>query len=170
MEYTAPITDMLFMLHHVGGMESARREGWLEEPGDDMLEALLDQAGKFAAEQLAPLNATGDREGARIENGQVYTPRGFREAYRSWIEGGWNAVTAPEEWGGSGMPCTVGTALMEMWTSANMGFSTAPVLTQGAIHVMLSHADDRLRQLYLPKLVSGEWTATMSLTEPQAGS
>ena len=170
MEYTAPVNDMLFMLRHVGGMDAARREGWLDEPGDDMLEALLDQAGRFAAEQLAPLNATGDREGARIENGQVRTPQGFREAYRSWIEGGWNAVTAPEEWGGSGMPCTVGTALMEMWTSANMGFSTAPVLTQGAIHVMLSHADNSLRQIYLPKLVSGEWTATMSLTEPQAGS
>ena len=168
--YTAPVNDMLFMLRHLGGMDAARREGWLDEPGDDMLEALLDQAGRFAAEQLAPLNATGDREGARIENGQVRTPQGFREAYRSWIEGGWNAVTAPEEWGGSGMPCTVGTALMEMWTSANMGFSTAPVLTQGAIHVMLSHADDSLRQIYLPKLVSGEWTATMSLTEPQAGS
>ena len=170
MDYTAPVNDMLFMLRHVGGMDAARREGWLDEPGDEMLEALLDQAGRFAAEQLAPLNATGDREGARIENGQVYTPQGFREVYRSWIEGGWNAVTAPEEWGGSGMPCMVGTALMEMWTSANMGFSTAPVLTQGAIHVMLSHADDLLRQIYLPKLVSGEWTATMSLTEPQAGS
>ena len=90
MEYTAPINDMLFMLHHVGGMDAARREGWLDEPGDDMLEALLDQAGRFAAEQLAPLNATGDREGARIENGQVYTPQGFRggvqELDRGWLE------------------------------------------------------------------------------------
>jgi butyryl-CoA dehydrogenase len=170
MTYAAPVEEMLFVLRHVAGLDRARAEGWLEAPDDSFIEAMLEQAGQFAAERWAVLNQSGDRQGARFDAGSVRTPDGFAPAYRDWIEGGWNGVTAPEAFGGMGLPVAFGSALMEIWTSANMGFATCPVLTLGAIDALSEHGSAALQGAYLPRLVSGEWTATMNLTEPQAGS
>lgn len=170
MAYVAPVEELVFTLRHVAGLDEARREGWAGELDEDALRALLEEAGGFAAGRLAPLDRVGDRDGARFEGGTVRMPPGFREAYQDWVAGGWNAVTAPERWGGAGLPLMLGTALMEIWTSANMAFALGPVLTQSAAEVLEASAPPALREAWLPKLVTGEWTATMNLTEPQAGS
>lgn len=170
MDYTPPIADMLFTLRHIAGLDAVLAEGLFPELDADTVEALLEQAGSFAGGVLGPLNRVADTCGIRFADGVVRTPEGFADAYRQWTEAGWNAVAAPEAWGGSGLPVLVNTATMEMWTSACMAFAMGPVLTQAAVDTLLDHADDTLRALYLPKLVSGAWTATMNLTEPQAGS
>jgi alkylation response protein AidB-like acyl-CoA dehydrogenase len=170
MTYEAPVGEMLHTLRHVAGLDAARRDGWLDAPDDEAIAAMLDQAGSFAAGRLATINLSGDRQGARFEAGTVRMPDGFAAAYGDWAAGGWNGVTAPEAFGGAGLPVLLGTALMEIWTSANMSFGLCPVLTHGAIEALAEHAAPALREAYLPKLVSGEWTATMNLTEPQAGS
>jgi alkylation response protein AidB-like acyl-CoA dehydrogenase len=161
---------MMFTLRHMAGLDSARDAGWLDIPEDAAIEAMLEQAGSFASARLAPLNVPGDREGARLQDGVVRMPQGFAAAYRDWAEGGWNGVCAPEAFGGAGLPVLVGTALMEIWTSANMSFGLSPVLTQGAIDALVAHGTPALQAAWLGRLVSGEWTATMNLTEPQAGS
>jgi alkylation response protein AidB-like acyl-CoA dehydrogenase len=170
MTYLAPVEEMLFVMRHVAGLDVARRVGWLAAPDDDAIAAMLEQAGQFAADRWAVLNQPGDREGAVYDRGAVRTPKGFAAAYRDWIAGGWNGVTAPEAFGGAELPVLLGSALMEIWTSANMGFATCPVLTHGAVDALLAHASPALQERYLGRLVSGEWTATMNLTEPQAGS
>ena len=170
MSYTAPVETMLFTLRHVAGLDAARAEGWLAEPDDAALAALLEAAGAFATAELAPLNRVGDMHGARFADGAVTMPPGFAAAYRRWTAGGWNAVCASESAGGAGLPEAVGVALLEIWTSACMAFALNPLLTQAGVEVMQHFAPPELRALYLPKLVSGEWTATMNLTEPQAGS
>jgi acyl-CoA dehydrogenase len=168
--YRAPVEDIEFTLEHIAGLGTARQEGLFGDLDRDLVHAMLEQAGAFATGVLSSLNRVGDAAGVAYADGEVRMPSGFPDAYRQWAEAGWNAVAAPEAWGGSGLPVMLNTAGIEMFTSACMAFGLAPVLTQGAVDALLAHGDEALKQLYLPKLVSGQWTATMNLTEPQAGS
>ena len=169
-EFKPPLADMAFVLEeHVRIAELAGLPG-LGEVSPDLMKAVLDGAGQLAAQVIAPLDRSGDREGARIENGQVVQAEGFGEAYRQYIEGGWNSLPFAPEHGGQGLPQALATPVRELVQSANLSFSLCPLLTQGAIDALLQHADEKLRQTYLAKMVSGEWAGTMNLTEPQAGS
>lgn len=160
MSWHPPIDDILFALTRVAGVEMA----------DDELRAILEEAGRLAAETIAPLDRDADRIGARWRDGRVTTPPGFRDGYAAWCAGGWHGVSQPEAFGGAGLPTAVGTAVMELLTGASMAFSTLPVLTQAAADCLEMHADATLKARYLPQLVAGTWTASMCLTEPQAGS
>ena len=167
--YTAPVKDMQFVLHEVLNVTESRTPGYADLERD-FTEAVLNEAGKVASGVLAPLNATGDREGCRLENGVVYTPKGFKEAFATIKEGGWNGLDLPEEFGGQGMPYLLGTAVGEMMVSANMAFNMYQGLTHGAISAILAHGSDAQKATYLPKMVSLDWTGTMNLTEPHAGT
>lgn len=169
-EYQAPIKDMLFVLEELAGLEQVRQLPPWSEIGLDLVEEILNQNARFSAEVLSPLNWSGDREGSRWQDGTVRTPAGFREAYRQFVEGGWNALQFPEDFGGQGLPKVVATPVMEMWKSANLSFSLCPLLTGGAIEALLLRGTDAQKALYLPKMIAGDWTGTMNLTEPQAGS
>jgi acyl-CoA dehydrogenase len=166
MVYRAPVADMLFTMTHAAGM----RADVYPDLADGAAQSILDEAAKMAEGALAPLFRIGDTQGARFENGAVRTAPGWREAYAQWIAGGWMGVTAREEHGGMGLPHLLNAACLEMWNGANMAFALAPLLSLGAIEALAAHGDDGLRALYLPRIVSGEWPATMNLTEPQAGS
>ncbi len=168
--YTAPLADMRFVLQEVAGLPEVA--GWpgYEEATPDLVEAVLEEAGKLASEVLAPLNYTGDQQGCQFENGVVRTPPGFKEAYRQYVEGGWNAIAFDPDYGGQGLPWTLATPIQEMWHAANMSFALCPLLTQGAVELLQAHGTEAQKALYLPKLISGEWAGTMNLTEPQAGS
>ena len=170
MSYRAPIADILFAMVHEAGADFGRKDGVYADLGDGFAEATLAEAGKFAENVLAPLNRIGDKEGAKFESGKVRAAPGFAEAYRQWASGGWNAITGPSEYGGMDLPVLLNTACIEIWNAANMAFSLCPLLTLGAIEALQSHAAEALKAVYLEKLVSGEWTGTMNLTEPQAGS
>ena len=135
-----------------------------------MADAVLEEAGRFANDRLAPLNRVGDQTGSKLKDGVITTPPGWKEAYRDWAEAGWNGLPAPVDFGGQGLPMLVQAACIEMWNSANMAFALGPLLTAGAIEALDKHGADHLKETYLPKLVSGEWMGTMNLTEPQAGS
>ena len=165
MTYRAPVADILFTLTTVAVAPGAEPP----LPADD-LAAVLDEAARFAEDRVAPLDRTSDTVGASWVDGEVTTPPGFREAYADWAAAGWNATSLPEEFGGSGLPTAVGTAAMEMLTSACLALSTLPVLSQGATDAIEAHASEALKTKYLPNLVAGTWTGTMNLTEPQAGS
>ena len=169
-DYAAPIADMRFVLNEIVGLDEIAGLPGYEEATPDLVDAVLEEAGKLAAEQLAPLNYSGDREGAVYENGVVRAPSGFKEAYRHYVEGGWNAVPFEPDYGGQGLPWALTTALQEMWNAANMSFAVNPLLTQGAVELLQAHGSEAQKTAYLPKLISGEWTGTMNLTEPQAGS
>jgi len=136
----------------------------------DTVDAILEEASKFASEVLDPINYSGDREGSKFSAGEVRTPKGFQDAYRKFCEGGWNALPFEAEWGGQGLPRLVSTPVQEMWKSSNMSFSLCPLLTQGAIEALLLRGSEPLKKAYLPSMVEGKWTGTMNLTEPQAGS
>jgi alkylation response protein AidB-like acyl-CoA dehydrogenase len=169
-EYVAPLKDMRFVLKHVVGLDQVNTlPGW-EEVTDDVVDAILEEAGKFASEVLSPLNMPGDKEGARWKDGVVTTPAGFKEAYWKFVNGGWGNVFAPEEYGGQGLPHVIGTPVEEMWASANIAFKLCPMLTQGAVEALHRNASAELKKRFIPKMVTGEWTGTMNLTEPQAGS
>jgi butyryl-CoA dehydrogenase len=168
--YTSPIDDILFTLRHVAGLDFVPAQGSSEGLDADLLHALLEGAGRFAETILAPANQAADREGARFEAGAVTTPADFAAIYRDWTAAGWNRISAPAEHGGAGLPLMINTAVMEMTTSAAMAFAVAPVLTHCAIDALIAHGDAALQATYLPRLVSGAWTATMNLTESQAGS
>jgi acyl-CoA dehydrogenase len=170
MSYRAPVADILFAMAHEAGADLDSKEGIYADLGGGFAEATLTEAGRFAEKVLTPLNRTGDKEGARINAGAVSAAPGFAEAYRQWREAGWNAIIGPSEFGGMGLPALLNTACIELWAAANMAFSLCPLLTFGAIEAMHSHAAEPLKARYLGKLVSGEWTATMNMTEPQAGS
>lgn len=170
MTYRAPVSDILFSMIHEAGMEPDRKDGIYVGLGDGFAEATLNEAGKFAAAVLAPLNRAGDIEGAKAQASKVTAPNGFANAYRQWAAGGWNAITGPVDFGGSDLPTLLNTACIEIWSAANVAFSLCPLLTLGAIEAMEAHATEPLKKLYLEKLVSGAWTGTMNLTEPQAGS
>jgi alkylation response protein AidB-like acyl-CoA dehydrogenase len=170
MSYRAPVADILYSLKHVAGFAAAVDEGRFGDLDLETAESVIGEAGKFATEALAPLDVVGDREGARCANGVVTTPTGFRDAYRRWAEAGWAGVTAKPEYGGMGLPQAVAAACSEMWSGASMGFALCPLLGEGAIGALEVYGDETLRTTYLGRLVSGEWTGTMNLTEPQAGS
>jgi alkylation response protein AidB-like acyl-CoA dehydrogenase len=168
--YTAPIKDMQFALRELAGLDDIARLPGYEDATNDLVDSVLDGAAKFAGEVWGPLNASGDAEGLRWHDGHVTTPKGFIEAYRQFVEAGWNGMRFPAEFGGQGLPKLVDTAVMEMWNASNMAFSMAPLLTQGAIEAVLLRGSDAQKRMYLHRMVSGEWTGTMNLTEPQAGS
>jgi acyl-CoA dehydrogenase len=168
--YRAPVSDISFTLKHVAGLSAAIESGMLGELSEDLVDAILEEAGKFATEEITPLREIGDREGARLENAEVTMPPGWKDLYHRWIGGGWNALSGPEEYGGQGLPAMIAVAALEMWNSGSMAFAIGPTLTMGAIDALERHGSDELKKHYLEKIVSGDWTATMNLTEPQAGS
>ncbi|MCI5042478.1 MAG: acyl-CoA dehydrogenase [Donghicola eburneus] len=170
MTYQAPVQEMLFLLQEICGLEELSHLPAFEEASPDMVAAILEEAGKFASEVLAPLNAVGDREGLGFADGVVSMPTGWQAAYDQLVEMGWNSPAATPEIGGMGLPVLVNTCIQEMFNAANCAFQLCPLLTQGAIEAIEGYASDALKQTYLPKLVSGEWSGTMNLTEPQAGS
>ena len=168
--YTAPLKDMKFVLNELAGMAEVAKLPGCEDATPDTVEAILEEAAKFTTGVLDPLNWTGDQEGSQWKDGAVKTPKGFKEAYKQFVEGGWNGLPLDPEWGGQGLPKLVSTPVTEMVTSANMAFSLCPLLTQGAIEALLLCGSDQLKKTFLDKMVSGAWTGTMNLTEPQAGS
>ncbi len=170
-DYRAPVNDMNFVLQQLVGMEAIAALPGYEEATPDMVAAILEEAGKLSGEVISPLNVPGDQQGVSLnEQGQVPTPAGFKEAYQQFVEGGWGSLQFNPEYGGQGMPQVLATAVQEMWQAANISWGLCPLLTQGAIEALEANADDALKSTYIPKLVSGEWTGTMNLTEPQAGS
>ena len=169
-EYRAPIRDMQFVLKELAGLEELAKLPGCEEAAPDVVDAVLEEAAKFAEEVLSPLNASGDKEGARFSEGKVTTPKGFKEAYKLFAESGWTALGSEPEWGGQGLQRLVATPVAEMWKSANHAFSLCPLLTGGAIDALVLSGSDELKKTFLEKMVTGEWTGTMNLTEPGAGS
>ncbi|MCJ2011303.1 acyl-CoA dehydrogenase [Methylobacterium sp. J-076] len=161
MSYRAPVAEMLFTLRHVAGLEGI-------DPED--AQAILTEAGRIAADVLAPLNRVGDRHGTPFADGRVTTPPGWRDAYATFTQGGWNGLSADPDHGGQGLPKAIEAACTEMWNGANLAFGLCPLLTQGGIEALSAHGAEDLKARYLEKLITGEWPATMNLTEPQAGS
>jgi alkylation response protein AidB-like acyl-CoA dehydrogenase len=168
-DYYAPVADIRFAAALAGFADVAVLPG-AEDLTGDLFDTVLEEGGKLAAGVLAPLNRVGDKQGSRLENGIVRTPDGWADAYRAFVDGGWNSVPFDPAYGGQGLPWLVATALNELWQSANMAFGLCPMLTQGAVEAISHHGSPEQKALFLPKLVSGEWTGTMNLTEPQAGS
>ena len=170
MSYQAPVDDIMHALKSVAGLDDLIERGLVGEIDEATIRAVIEEAGKFGAEVLDPLSAAGDRIGSKLSNGKVETPPGWRDAYRQFAAGGWGSLSAPEQWGGQNLPSIVATAAGEIWNSANMGFGLCPLLTLGAIDAIEAQGSDELKKTYLPKMVSGEWSGTMNLTEPHAGS
>jgi 3-(methylthio)propanoyl-CoA dehydrogenase len=168
--YLAPLADMRFALHELAGLGEVAALPGLQEVSPELVDAVLSEAAKFAQEVLDPLNRVGDREGARLTEDGVKAAPGYADAYRKFVDGGWNALAGEVRYGGQGLPHAVATAVHEIWNSANMAFCLAPMLTSGVLEAFHHHASDDQRSLFLPKLTTGEWTGTMNLTEPQAGS
>jgi acyl-CoA dehydrogenase len=170
MTYEAPIKDMLLALNHGAGLKAAVEAGHYGDFDADITAAVLEEAGKFASDVLAPLNRVGDQHGIKLHEGNVTTAPGWPDAYKRWTEAGWNAVSGPESFGGQGLPVAINAACTEIWSASNVAFGLCPLLTLSAIEALDAHGSDELKNIYLSKLVSGEWTGTMQLTEPQAGS
>ncbi len=169
--YKAPLADMQFVMNELAGLAQVVKLPGFEEADPDVVAAVLEEAAKFATNVLDPLNISGDREGSRRnEDGTVRTPTGFKDAYEQFCANGWNGLNKNPEFGGQGLPHLVATAVEEMWHSSNMAFDLCPLLTQGAIEAIERNGSDELKRTFLPKMVSGEWTGTMNLTESQAGS
>ncbi len=169
--YTAPVEDVLFLLNDVLNYGNFNNLPGFSDATPDLVEAILKEGAKFCEEVVQPLNQTGDKEGCvRHEDGTVTTPAGFRDAYAAYSEAGWGGLAADPDFGGQGLPSTIAAVLNEFFTSANMAFSMYPGLTQGAIAALTLHGSEEQKQTYLPKLVSGEWTGTMNLTEPHCGT
>ncbi|HTS53901.1 MAG TPA: acyl-CoA dehydrogenase [Burkholderiales bacterium] len=169
-EYAAPLRDMKFVIKELAGLDAVSSLPGCEEVTPDLVDAVLEEAGKFAAGVLSPLNASGDRDGCKLSDGVVSTAPGFKQAYQQFAAAGWTSLGASPEWGGQGLPHLVSAAVSEMWNAANMSFCLCPMLTSGAVNAISRHGSDQQKRMYLRKLVSGEWTGTMNLTEPQAGS
>ncbi|GAB2492530.1 acyl-CoA dehydrogenase [Pseudoxanthomonas sangjuensis] len=170
MTYVAPVKDMTFVLDQLVGMENIAQLPGLGDATADLARSVMEECARLGREVVEPLNSSGDRNPSRWENGAVSTPPGFKEAYRQYVDGGWQGISHPAEYGGQGLPKVIGTPCMEMLQSTNLAFSLCPLLTDGAIEALLTAASDEVKDLYLSKLVSGEWAGTMNLTEPQAGS
>ena len=169
-DYTAPLADLDFQLRAVGGLDHVLSLPAFAGIDADTVRQILEEGGRFAGEVLAPLNRAGDLTPAKLENGAVRTSPGFADAYRQFAAAGWNAVPFEAEHGGQGLPWLVQTALAELWNAANLAFALCPLLNNGAIEAIAAHGSPEQKRLYLPKMVAGEWTGTMNLTEPQAGS
>ncbi len=170
MSFATPIRDMRFALDQMAGFGALQRTGAYPELSDDLVDAIMGEMGKFCDGVIAPLNWTSDQNGAVLENGVVRTSPGFQDAYKQYVEGGWGGLAFPEDVGGQGLPSTLAVALLDGLNQGCMSFALCTMLTNGAVKAMLHAGDETQRRLYLPKLVSGEWTATMNLTEPHAGS
>ena len=170
MTYRAPINDILLALNHGAGLKAAVEAGHYGDFDADITAAVLEEAGKFATDVLAPLNKVGDEHGIKLDSGKVTTAPGWPDAYKRWTDGGWNAVSGPEAFGGQGLPLAINAACTEIWSASNVAFGLCPLLTLSAIEALDAHGSDELKTIYLEKLVTGEWTGTMQLTEPQAGS
>ncbi|NJM83940.1 MAG: acyl-CoA dehydrogenase [Tabrizicola sp.] len=170
MPYRAPVSDTRFILNHVVGFSGVTSTERFAETTSDMLDAILEEAGRISTDVLAPLNRIGDKHPARLENGCVVSSPGFAEGYRAMADGGWIGMSADPAYGGMGLPMAVTTAVNEMMAGGCLSLQLNPMLTQGQIEALEHHASEELRALYLPKLISGEWSGTMNLTEPQAGS
>ena len=170
MTYRAPINDMLLALNHGAGLQAAVKAGHYGDFDAEITAAVLEEAGKFASDVLAPLNRVGDENGIKLDNGSVTTAPGWPDAYRRWTAAGWNAVSGPEAFGGQGLPLAINAACTEIWSASNIAFGLCPLLTLSAIEALDAHGTDELKKIYLDKLISGEWPGTMQLTEPQAGS
>jgi len=170
-QYRAPLAEMQFVMTELADLDEIARLPGFEDATTETVAAILEEADRFASEVLDPLNRVGDQRGARLEaDGHVTTPPGFRDAYRKFCELGWNGLSKSPDFGGQGMPQLIAAAIDEMWNAANMAFELCPMLTGGAIEAIELNGSDALKEMYLPKMVSGEWTGTMNLTEPQAGS
>ena len=170
MTYTAPLQDMRFVLRKLCDLDAISQLPGLEEATPDMVDAILEEAAKYAGLELSPLSRSGDLAGLGFEDRRVTMPEGWKTVYDMLVEMGWNSPSASPEYGGMGLPFVVNACIQEMFHGANMAFQLCPMLTQGAIEALECYASDTLKETYLPKLVSGEWTGTMNLTEPQAGS
>jgi len=169
-DYNAPVKDMRFVMDEIVGLADIARLPGFEDATPDMADAVLEEAAKFTGGVLAPLNRIGDTQGCKLGSDGVVTPDGWKEAYKAFCEGGWNGLASPTEFGGQGLPETFGIAVKEMAASANLSFSLGPMLTGGAVAALLTCASDELKAIYLEKMITGEWTGTMNLTEPNAGS
>ncbi|MEK9278985.1 MULTISPECIES: acyl-CoA dehydrogenase [unclassified Bradyrhizobium] len=170
MTYRAPISDMLLSLNHGAGLKAAVEAGHYGDFDAEIASAVLEEAGKFATDVLAPLNRVGDEHGIKLDAGKVTTAPGWPDAYKRWTDGGWNAVSGPEAFGGQGLPLAINAACTEIWSASNVAFGLCPLLTASAMEALEAHGSEELKRIYLEKLVTGEWTGTMQLTEPQAGS
>src|ERR671920_982955 len=170
MTYRAPVADIAFTLKHSAGLERAIADGIYGDLDAATVDAVLEEAGKFATDVIAPLNSVGDKHGTPFKDGKVTTPPGWKEAYKSWAAAGWNGLASPDDYGGQGLPQAVNAACVEMWNAASMAFGIGPVLTMAAVDALHAYGSDELKACYLAKLISGEWMGTMQLTESQAGS
>jgi 3-(methylthio)propanoyl-CoA dehydrogenase len=170
MSYVAPIKDMLFSLKHLAQLDEIAKMPGFEEAGFETAQAVLEEAAKFNQEVLSPLNWEGDKNPSHWSNGKVTTTPGFKEAFQQFAQAGWQGLQHPADFGGQGLPKAIGAACIEMCNSANMSFALCPLLSDGAIEALLTAGSDELKAVYLEKLISGQWTGTMNLTEPQAGS
>ncbi|MBP0047576.1 acyl-CoA dehydrogenase C-terminal domain-containing protein [Marinobacterium sp. AK62] len=170
-EYRAPTREMAFTLRHLAGFDEMVKACNFEDASPDLVAAVLEEAAKFAGQALAPLNSSGDQTGVHLTaDHRVHTPEGFRQAYRQYVEGGWAGLQFDAELGGQALPFSLAIPVQEMMHAANMAWGLCPLLSQGAVEALSDNASDSLKQLLLPKMISGEWTGTMNLTEPQAGS
>jgi acyl-CoA dehydrogenase len=170
MTYRAPVDDIMFALKTAVDLPGLIERGVYDGLDEDTVRAIVEEAGKFGSEILDPLNATGDQSRSTVKDGVVSTPAGWKAAYKAFAESGWSALPCPEEFGGQGLPAVVAMAACEIWNSANLAFGLCPLLTQGAIDALHAHGSEELKSTYLPKMISGEWTGTMNLTESHAGS
>lgn len=168
--YIAPVRDMRFVLNELAGLEEILGLPGFEETDRDVVEAILEEAGKFASEVIDPINPKGDRNGSVCKDGVVTSAEGYKEAYKLFCETGWHAMPGNPKYGGQGLPSLVSMAVSEMWKSASIAFALCPMLTNGAIEAIAHHGSEEMKAKYLPNMVSGTWTGTMNLTEPQAGS
>jgi len=170
MSYVAPVKDMLFCMKELAGLEAVAQLPGFEDAGLETAQAVLEECAKFNEGVLAPLNFEGDKNPSYWKDGQVFTTPGFKDAFRQFGEGGWQGLQHPTDFGGQGLPKTIGAACIEMLNSANMSFALCPLLTDGAIEALLTAGSPEQQAIYLPKMIEGTWTGTMNLTEPQAGS
>jgi alkylation response protein AidB-like acyl-CoA dehydrogenase len=169
-EYSAPLRDMKFVINELAGLPEIALLPGLQEASPDLVDHVLEEAGRFASGALSPLNWSGDQQGCKLEDGVVTTAQGFKDMYQEFVKAGWPGLAATPDFGGQGLPHVVSGVVSEMWNSANMSFCLCPMLTTGVVNAVLRHGAPEQQKLYLEKLVSGTWTGTMNLTEPQAGS
>jgi alkylation response protein AidB-like acyl-CoA dehydrogenase len=170
MAYRAPVSDISFCLNHIAGFADHVDAGLFGDLDTDTAAAILEEAGRFATEELGPTNRSGDETAARLVDGEVRMPEGWVEVYRAFWESGWNSLPCPVDYGGQGLPTALAMAVTEMWNGANMAFGLNPLLTQAGVEAVHKYGSDELKAKYLPKMISGEWTGSMQLTEPHAGS
>ena len=169
-EYQAPLRDMHFVINELAGLDTLTALPGYEDATPDMVDAILEQAGVLANEVFSPINYSGNEHGTFVEDGKVVSPPGFADAYRQFVENGWQGIGQPVEFGGQGLPFLVSSATAEMWYSSNMALALCPLLTSGAIEAIYRHGSAALKTGYLEKVVAGKWAGTMNLTEPQAGT